>query len=88
MKRKVINCVVINHIKGSVEAVPFTNTSEAADFCQFVMNMERNILEVFFNRKCDVEFDNENQKMTLMNTTDDVAIVEINISVHELEFQE
>ena len=80
--------MVINHIKGSVEVVPFTNTSEAADFCEFVMDMERNILEVFFSRKCEVEFDHENQKMTLMNTTDDVAIVEINISVHELEFQE
>ena len=38
-KIKLINCVVINHIKGSVEVAPFTNTDEAADFCNFVMSM-------------------------------------------------
>lgn len=84
-KIKLINCVVINHIKGSVEVAPFTNTDEAADFCNFVMSMEQSISEVFFGKKCEVEFDTDNQQMCLRNTTDDVVIVEINVDVRDLE---
>lgn len=87
-KIKVINCVVINHIHRSVEAVPFTDTKEASEFCEFVMEMEKTILEVFFGKECEVQFDHEKQSMTLFNKTDDIEIVEINVGVHEIEIPE
>lgn len=83
VKVKIINLIVVNHIKESVEVVPFGTTDEAAEFSDFVMNVEKKVHEVFFGKSCEVEFDDAAQTIRLLNTTEDKVIVEIRVDVHD-----
>lgn len=85
MKKKItiINCLVENHTRNHREVVPFTTTNESAEFCEFVMETEKLVYELFFGKDMEIVFDNDAQTMKLVNKTDDEVIITITISVHK-----
>lgn len=85
MKKKItlINCLVENHTKNHREVVPFTTTDESAAFCEFVMETEKLVCELFFGKDMEIVFDEDAQTMELVNKTDDEVIVTITISIHK-----
>lgn len=62
-----------------------TGIMGSANFSQLVMDTEKNVHQVFFGKKCETIFDEENQKMVLRNVTDGIDIITINIDVRKFE---
>jgi hypothetical protein len=82
VKTSLILCTVVNNVRETIEVVPFTSVKESAEFCDFVMECEKNVLGLFFGKETKVEFDTDEQVIRLRDTTDDVVVVEIKVDVH------
>lgn len=85
MKHKVmlINCIVENHIRETLEVASFTTPEESAKFTEFVLETEKSVWEVFFGKDMSIDFNLETQTMELINNTDKETVITITIDIRK-----
>lgn len=83
VKTTLINCTVVNNVKQTIEVVPFSNVEDSAKFCEFVMEFEGMVHEMFFGKETEVEFDSDGQVIRLHDKTDNNVIIEIKVDIRK-----
>lgn len=83
VKTTLIICTVVNNVKQTIEVVPFSNVEDSAKFCEFVMEFEGMVHEMFFGKETEVEFDSDGQVIRLHDKTDNNVIIEIKVDIRK-----
>lgn len=83
VKTTLIICTVVNNVKQTIEVVPFSNVEDSAKFCEFVMEFEGMVHEMFLGKETEVEFDSDGQVIRLHDKTDNNVIIEIKVDIRK-----
>lgn len=83
VKTTIIICTVVNNVKQTIEVVPFSSVEDSAKFCEFVMEFEGMVHEMFCGKETEVEFDNDGQVIRLHDKTDNNVILEIKVDIRK-----
>lgn len=83
VKTTIIICTVVNNVKQTIEVVPFSSVEDSAKFCEFVMEFEGMVHEMFSGKETEVEFDSDGQVMRLHDKTDNNVILEIKVDIRK-----